>query len=190
MQAELAPTRWFLIGHSAGGQMTGLASNSADAAGLILVASQSGYWRLWPPASQLRWVCMWYVLIPLLTHIYGYTPTSKLKFGEDLPAGVGLEWARWCRSPEFIIDAKGKAIREGFRAFTSPILAFGMEDDPNAPERAIDELLEFFGSTLKEHRRVRPAEIGVDAVGHFGFFRSQFRDTLWRESLDWMKALL
>jgi predicted alpha/beta hydrolase len=190
MHSELTPPGWFLIGHSAGGQMTGLAPNTADAAGLILVASQSGYWRLWPASAQLRWLWMWFALIPVLTRVYGYTPTSKLKFGEDLPAGVGLEWARWCRSPQFIVDASGKPIREGFRAFTSPIVAFGMEDDSNAPQRAIDELLGFYGSTSKEHQRVRPADFGVESIGHFGFFRSQFRDTLWRVSLDWMKNLL
>lgn len=190
MRNQLAPSRWLLIGHSAGGQMTGLASNNGDAAGLLLVASQSGYWRLWPVSAQFRWLWLWYILLPVMTRLYGYTPTSKLNFGNDLPAGVGLEWAHWCRNPDFIVDAQGKAIREHFHAFRSPILAFSMEDDGNAPARAVDELLSYFGSKSKEHCHLRPAEIGAEAIGHFGFFRPEFRDTLWRESLEWIKDRL
>ena len=35
---------------------------------------------------------------------------------------------------------------------------------------------------------VRPADAGVSRIGHFGFFREQFRDTLWADALAWLDA--
>jgi predicted alpha/beta hydrolase len=29
---------------------------------------------------------------------------------------------------------------------------------------------------------------GVKSVGHFGFFRERFRDSLWRETADWLES--
>jgi predicted alpha/beta hydrolase len=37
-----------------------------------------------------------------------------------------------------------------------------------------------------DHRHVIPREVGAPAIGHFGFFRERFRDTLWRESAGWL----
>ena len=31
---------------------------------------------------------------------------------------------------------------------------------------------------------------GPKRVGHFGFFAERSRETLWRESLDWLRARL
>jgi predicted alpha/beta hydrolase len=28
----------------------------------------------------------------------------------------------------------------------------------------------------------------VSALGHFAYFRERFRDTLWREAVDWLEA--
>ena len=28
----------------------------------------------------------------------------------------------------------------------------------------------------------------VQALGHFGFFRERFRDSLWRETADWLES--
>jgi predicted alpha/beta hydrolase len=37
-------------------------------------------------------------------------------------------------------------------------------------------------------RLVHPHEAGASALGHFAFFRERFRDTLWREAVDWLEA--
>jgi predicted alpha/beta hydrolase len=33
----------------------------------------------------------------------------------------------------------------------------------------------------------QPHEVGAKAIGHFGFFRERFRDSLWREAADWLE---
>jgi predicted alpha/beta hydrolase len=30
--------------------------------------------------------------------------------------------------------------------------------------------------------------VNADRIGHFGFFRERFRDSLWREARDWLEA--
>jgi predicted alpha/beta hydrolase len=37
-----------------------------------------------------------------------------------------------------------------------------------------------------ETRKVTPRELGVKSIGHFGFFRERFRDTLWRDACEWL----
>ena len=39
-----------------------------------------------------------------------------------------------------------------------------------------------------ELKRVVPREVGAERIGHFGFFREQFRDTLWRDAADWLEG--
>ena len=31
--------------------------------------------------------------------------------------------------------------------------------------------------------------LGVKSIGHFGFFRERFRDSLWREAADWLETV-
>ena len=35
---------------------------------------------------------------------------------------------------------------------------------------------------------IPPAEVGVKKIGHFGFFRPEHRDTLWRGAAEWLQA--
>jgi hypothetical protein len=34
--------------------------------------------------------------------------------------------------------------------------------------------------------RITPKEAGVKAIGHFGFFRPDVRDTLWKPAAQWL----
>jgi len=35
---------------------------------------------------------------------------------------------------------------------------------------------------------VHPRDLSAERIGHFGFFRESFRDTLWREAAQWLEA--
>ena len=45
----------------------------------------------------------------------------------------------------------------------------------------------YYPNARAEIRSVEPRELGVSEVGHFGFFRERFRDSLWRETADWLE---
>lgn len=34
--------------------------------------------------------------------------------------------------------------------------------------------------------RLAARELGAGRIGHFGFFRACFRDSLWRDAADWL----
>jgi predicted alpha/beta hydrolase len=102
---------------------------------------------------------------------------------------VATEWARWCRHPEYLAGYYPEAHRR-FARFDSPSLFYSMTDDALAPEAAVRSLLEALPSHTVHHRRIRPEELGVRDVGHFGFFRGDFSGTLWREARQFLGQAL
>jgi predicted alpha/beta hydrolase len=175
-----------VVGHSAGGQVVGLAESNTRVGALLGVAAQSGHWRLWPAPRRYRMALLWYGVVPALTRLVGYLPRWA-GIAEDLPAGVALEWAKWCRTPGYLAGGDGEVRRAGFARLTCPVRAYSFADDPYAPRAAVDALLDLYASAPREHRHLAPADLDVPAIGHFGFFRESFRDTLWREAADWLR---
>lgn len=166
--------RTHVIGHSVGGQLVGLVPDPERIRSIVMVASQSGDIRLWPAPARWRYELLFYGVVPTITHAMGYLP-GWFGIGEDLPPGVALEWARWCRT-EGYIDRKS-----GYPKVRAPILALGFDDDPYAPPAAIDALLDFYSSAEKVRRQIKGTR-----VGHFGFFRDRFRHSLWRDVQAWL----
>lgn len=165
-----------LIGHSVGGQLLGLAASNGRLERVLTVASQSGYWGHWRGGSKWRKAAVWYGLMPVLGTTVGYIP-GPLGLGEDLPGGVALEWARWCRHPDYLL---GHGVSPaGFAKVRGPLLALSLADDDYAPAAAVDWLHRLYAGAEVERRAITPQEVGVEAIGHFGFFRSAFEETLW-----------
>jgi predicted alpha/beta hydrolase len=174
--------RLFAAGHSFGGQGIGLAPNADRLRGVVLIAAQSGWWGHWPRGQRWKYALLWHAVMPPMTRALGYFPFRRLGMGEDLPRGVALEWARWCRSPEYLGDWSG---HERLRA---PLLAIGFSDDPFAPRDAVAALVDRYGSAEKEHRHIVPADAGAARIGHFGFFREGVTPGLWADVADWLQA--
>ena len=174
-----------LVGHSVGGQLVGFVDAVDKLQAVVSVGAQSGYWRHWPRGPKaLRMALNWYALIPGVSRAAGYVP-GFLGIGEDLPAGVALEWAAWGRRPHYLLDGHPeRAVR--FARYRGPWRAYSVSDDPYAPRAAVDALLAFYTGAQIEHIHLRPAELGVPAVGHFGFFRERFRDSLWTDTAQWL----
>jgi predicted alpha/beta hydrolase len=171
-----------LVGHSFGGHAVGLAPNAGRLDALILVASQHGWlghWPWWQRALLLPW---WWLVVPGLARLLGRLPSRAMGLGEDLPAGVALQWARWCRSPAFLAEWRGHG------ALAVPILALSFDDDHIAPRRAVEALLrEYRSASWVEHRHLRNREHGRQ-LGHFGFFRPGVVPALWTECADFLTA--
>lgn len=164
------------VGHSVGGQLLGMAASNTLLSRVVTVGSQFGSWQLWPAPRKWAMAGLWYGLMPGVTHALGYFP-GKLGIGADLPAGVALEWARWCRSRDFFL-AHGVA-REGYGRLAVPMLSFSFTDDTYAPKLAVDALHSLYVNAQLERVHLAPKDVGAKAIGHFGFFRDAFRDTLW-----------
>ena len=76
---------------------------------------------------------------------------------------------------------------DGFARFRGPLLAYSFSDDAYAPTPAVESLLDAYSGADITHRHLTPADLGVSEIGHFGFFRERFRDTLWQESAAWLR---
>ncbi len=186
LEKEFARARLMAIGHSFGGQAFGLLPRPERLAAALTVGSQSGYWRHWPALGR-TW--MWpatHIGLPIVPRLLGYFPGSRLGFGEDLPQGVTIEWARWCRHPRYLVGALG--VDRQYARFAAPLRLYAISDDAFAPLRAVHALLELYPRARGEVRALSPREVNAKRIGHFGFFREAFRDTLWREAADWLEA--
>jgi predicted alpha/beta hydrolase len=150
--------------------------------GMITVSAQSAYGQL--QGGRQQWVVLLHthVTMPFLSHLFGYLPWSRFIGGEDIPKGVALEWARWCRTPGYLLGDETLPLQR-YGDFSAPVLAYSIEDDDWGTYQAVNAMMSAYPNV--ERRHLVPADYGREFVGHFGFFRQGSND-LWRESIDWL----
>jgi predicted alpha/beta hydrolase len=176
-----------LVGHSFGGQLLGLIDDVRDATAVVTVGAQFGYAGHWPFSQRPKVELMWRVIVPALTGTLGYLP-GWAGLGEDLPAGVAREWARWCQSPGYLVDHHRDALVR-FARFERPVLAYSFSDDFFAPAPAVAAFWRALASATLDKRALTPDDVG-GPVGHFGFFRPGHENGLWREATEWITAAM
>jgi predicted alpha/beta hydrolase len=178
------PIHW--IGHSMGGFATGLAHNNRLVARQLNIATLSGYWGRMAAPERYRVGLLMRFLAPPVIWAKGYFP-GVLMGGEDLPGPAFLEWMGWCMQPEFLFGDETLPERRHFGEFRAPIRFAQVSDDPWGTAAAVGHMAEHFsGSVDRSIWRVTPAEAGLQTIGHFGFFRPDLRDTLWKVAADWL----
>jgi predicted alpha/beta hydrolase len=182
---EAAGRALLLVGHSFGGQALGLVPNSQKISRALLVAAQVGYWRLFPPPENYRVYLRLRFLAPAIVAIFGYLP-GWIGIGEDLPKGAALEWAGWCMNPRYLFDDATLDARKNFPNYKGAMRAIGLADDAWAPPKAVELLLAGYTGTQPEHLTIAPRDVGAAKIGHFGFFRAEQRDTLWKQAAEWL----
>jgi predicted alpha/beta hydrolase len=176
---------WHCIGHSVGGQLVGLAPNNAKLTSVYCVASQNGYWKNWGLPQTPKILLTWYGLIPLFCKTVGHVPGFMLG-GTALPGNIALEWARWCKNPDFIIDEQGQPLRDYFHTFDKKMRFLAIKDDLDyAPLKAVKGLTDFYRQADQELQIIDPKAFDIKEIGHFGFFKRQHKDTLWPNVLEW-----
>ncbi len=159
IESSHAPARIFLVGHSAGGQQAGLITRPERVAAMVTVSAQSGYWRLQGGWQKLYVWFSSYLMIPVLTRAIGYFPWGKLG-AQDLPYHVALEWASWCRKPNYLLD-----------------------DDNWGTKAAVKAMMSAYQDVSFRH--LIPDEYEMEKLGHMGFFRKG-SEALWEEVHAWL----
>jgi len=122
-----------------------------------------------------------------LTRLLGYAPAWS-GLGEDLPKGVFLQWAHWVNSPRYFFDDATLDGLSNFPNYKGAMRAICLSDDPWATRPAVELLCSGFASIKPEILTVSPSDVGAAKLGHFGFFRAEHRDTLWRGAAEWLEA--
>jgi len=169
----------YLLGHSLGAQLPGLLANQQKVSGLLSVAAGSGYWRENAPRLRRSILYFWFVLVPLATKLWGYFPGKRLRKVGDLPAGVVLQWRRWCLHPRYSVGAEGEPARRAYANARFPVLALSITDDELMTLAGTHSLMNLYENAPKEFQRIAPADLALKRIGHFGPFRHEQETKLW-----------
>jgi predicted alpha/beta hydrolase len=168
------------VGHSFGGHALLMAPNAGEIERTVLVASQSGYWRLTSPGERYKVWALINLVAPFIIRLHGYVSGSKVGLGEDFAKGIMREWRGWCNTPDYFYDDPTmEAILANGAHYTAPTLMLGLTDDLWATPAAIDWLAGHYTHAPVERRTLDPQAFGLDAIGHMGFFRSRNGEALW-----------
>lgn len=187
--AALPEAPLYLLGHSLGAQLPGLLKNQDKVDGLLSIAAGSGYWRENAPQLKRMILYFWYFLVPLATRLFGYFPGRKLRKVGDLPAGVILQWRKWCLNPRYSVGAEGEAVRQSYARARFPVFALSVADDELMTLRGTHSLVGLYENAPRHIERIAPAELALRRIGHFGPFRSEQEGKLWPRMDAWLRQL-
>ncbi|WP_175857478.1 alpha/beta fold hydrolase [Burkholderia anthina] len=170
-----------LIGHSAGAQLVGLMPNHASVRSVCAISASSGYVGniRWPTRMAALLLASLYV--PVTARLFDYVPAKILGWGDDLPAQVGLQWARWCRRPGYMANEFGVGVtHHGYNEFAAPVTVVAATDDPLATPANIEDWLRWLPRAGSSVRFISPQNCDGRAIGHVGMFR-RTHSSLWPE---------
>lgn len=183
--------------HSIGGFALGLAPSAHKMRRALFVGCQYAYWNDYRLLLRVPMWMNWHIVMPLLTTFFGYFPGKALRWLEDLPAGVAMEWAtrfhpvfhkRYKHLPHAITPAEGLELEARMAAVKADILAIADVNDPFATPAATARLLGYFKGCNREFVQINRRQSRLPKLGHFGFFHDRFKNTLWVQSLAWLQG--
>jgi len=165
------------IAHSAGALLVGGPHNAGSQARLVLIGAHTGYYGDYRRLYRLPMAAVWHGVMPALTRVLGYFPAHRLGLGEDMPAGIALQWAAR-RSSNLRPTGSGPAhertrmLLDRCAQLHRPALLVSISDDAFATIASAKRLLSYYPNLrVQQHVVYTPAEAGVRRIGHFGFFR-------------------
>lgn len=188
--AESIAPRIFIVAHSAGGQLIGLAPLSIRLSGAVFAPASTANRSMYPLPFCFVIYLLMHVVIPVLSFGRDSFPARALGISSvNVPTGIISQWARWARQKDHLFSKKFGIDTRRYSQFTFPILAYSFDDDAYSPKAAVEHLLSQYPKAGIERRRIRAAELGAGKIGHLGFFKEKMRQTLWKQTTEWLDAL-
>lgn len=176
-----------ILGHSIGGQLIGLTASSLKAHRIILMASQSGYWKRWYGRDKLKMWANWNIIIPVTVSLFGYLPSKKISGMENLPPNVALQWRNWCMHEDYLFS-EVDIDSTNYPNIKCPITAYSIDDDVFATKEAVDWMVNKYSSAPMNRIHLMPSDLSVKDIGHFGVFKEKFQNTIWQKLLKDLKS--
>jgi len=177
----------YLIGHSIGAQLLGLAERSQALQGAVFVGASFAHWRRWPMPQRVKYWTLFKLLIPVLTRLSPTFPARAVGLGsQNLPSSLMRDWATWVNQPDYLLSpAAGLEAEGAYRSLSLKVLSLQFADDHYVPAAAAQKLYSSYPAIQFElrHKADLPAP-----VGHFGFFREVSGAPYWPELLTWLHA--
>ena len=179
------------IAHSIGALLVGGAPNVETISRFVFLCAHTGYYADYLPAYRLPMAIVWHAVMPLLTRVFGYFPAKHFGLGENIPAGIALQWAAR-RSPDFRPEAtdpateRARAMIARYGNVSGQVLAIGFTDDAFATPAGTSRFLRAFPSLNATTLVISPRQAGMPEIGHFGFFRRAGEAKLWPIVLNFL----
>jgi len=183
-----------IVGHSTGGQQIGFIPNLDNVIGNINIAVSSGYFLNMPLKYRIKAYFFFYIFSPISNLLHGFVKAKPYGFMENLPKNVVFEWRDWLEKEDYFFDKKFYGItvpRGNFRAFKFPIHIYYSIDDTISNAKNTDA----FWRNVKSEKGITftelsPQEFGVKQIDHFGYFKRQMKNTLWKDILARLDNLI
>jgi predicted alpha/beta hydrolase len=172
-----------LVGHSYGGHALLLAPNNYEVSRAVTIASGLGYWGTCAPGERYRVYALMKFIVPFGIALCGYSPGSRIGFGEDLAPGVAREWRKWVLDPRYFLDDPTLTSLQNGANYRGSLLMLAPSDDLWITLGDVQGLASVFTGTHPDVRALDPAAFGVAAIAHMGFFRSA-NSALWQVVSD------
>ena len=177
----------WMVGHSLAGHAIGQLPNHSLLEAAYVCGTGAGWHGWMPRPERYRAWAMWHVLGPITTRIFGYHPMSKFGMGEDLPMGAYRDWKRDCQFPRYFFDGPDRERHiSAFAQVKIPIAAVVSTDDLWAPPASRDAFFSGYSGTHVQHIDFEPAQLGVQQVGHMGYYRKEAGAVLWPQMIKWL----
>jgi predicted alpha/beta hydrolase len=192
LRHRYASTEIVGVAHSIGTMLVGGAPNVSAISRFVFLCAHTGYYADYMPKYRLPMALLWHGVMPLLTRMYGYFPARLLGLGEDIPAGIAMQWAAR-RSPEFRPGAtttdssRADLMLARYSMVKGDVLKIGFTDDAFATRAGGERLMSAFPSLRAVSVEVTPKQAGMPNIGHFGFFRRDGARRLWPFVLGYIR---
>lgn len=187
--AQMAGLPLFVLGHSLGGLITPLLPSVENLSGVINIAVGSGAKRHMQPRLQRSTPWLWHVVSPALCFVFGYFPGARIGIMGDIPRNAFFQWRGWCLNTDYLLDAE-PAAKEAYAALSCPMLSLFLADDELLLESGARWLHEAYTGTQVDYQVLDAAKFDIPRIGHFGFFKSRQKTTLWPIVSDWLEQQL
>lgn len=161
-----------IVGHSAGGQLLGIASNYHKVAKVLAIAGSTGHVKGLKGKTKVLAPVMFNIIFPVSSLVKGYGATQFIGMGENLPKNVAKQWAEFCSKPGYVMNAIGKTIFEDYhQQIQCPITSFWATDDEIATHSNVQDLLRLYPNAQTKLIELNPQQLGYKRIGHMLMFK-------------------
>lgn len=188
VRAEFPNAKRAVVGHSIGGQLPGLTAESLSVDAFVMIAASLPHGSRYGLRDRFQIELLWRVLVPLFGRGERF-PARRIGFASiDLPGRIVRQWATWGSSKDYLFDRRFGLDTSRYAQIKAPLLAYSFADDGYASKQAVEALNARYSAAKLTHRHIE--RVPGKLYGHFGYFRESQRESLWRETLDWLAGAL
>jgi predicted alpha/beta hydrolase len=181
---------YFLVGHSAGGQLLGLMHNVHDLTAFCNFGSSSGSLRNMRKSYLLKAHFFMNLYIPVSNLLFGHTKSQWVGMGEPLPKQVARQWQQWCNGSGYVKTAFGNDVKtHHYDNISLPSKWMLATDDDIANIANVHDMISVFPNMEAEVEELEPQAHGVSEIGHMKFFSRKCQH-LWPKVSDYFNQYL